>query len=52
MFKFGLQRDGVGQFLSLDPPLDRLVDAAVQGIGKMIWQQKLGHALVGTVIGQ
>ena len=52
MLELRLQGDGIGELPGLDPARDRLVDTAMNRVGKVLRDQEFGDALVGLVVGE
>ena len=48
----GLERDGAHHLAALDQARQRIVELAMQRVGKMLRPQEFGHALIGGVIDQ
>ena len=52
VLELGLEHHGIRELTALDPPGDRLVDAPMHRIGKVLRCQKFADPLVGLVVGE
>ena len=52
VLEIGLQRDRIGDLATLDQRMDRLEDAAMDGVVEVLRLQELADLLISLVVGQ